>query len=92
MIRLDQSEVQASGEKRGRSKQGENIAEIEKSRAKNRKEKRIEKIRLESDKSSVEQSGSSSVLKNDVEKGEYPIGEGRQTMLAKYTELWNITR
>ena len=37
MIRLDQSGVKESGEKRGRSDQSENIAEREKSRSKKEK-------------------------------------------------------
>ena len=57
-----------------------------------RKEKRSEKIRVESDKISADQSGASYVVQNDVEKGEYPIQEGRQTTAAKYTGIWKIMK
>ena len=57
-----------------------------------RKEKCSEKIRAESEKSSVDQSRSSSVVNNNAERGEYPTGEGRQTTAAKYTEQWKIKR
>ena len=56
----------------------------------NRKESRSEKIREESDKSSVDQSGSSIIVHNNVERGEDRIREGIQTTAAKYTERWNI--
>ena len=55
-----------------------------------RKEKCSENIRAECEKISVEQSVASSVLQNDTEQGEYPIGGGRQITAAKYTELWKI--
>ena len=42
-------------------------------------------IRAESEKSSAEHSGESSVVQNDAEWGEDPIQEGRQTTVAKYT-------
>ena len=51
MIRLEQSGVKASGGKRGRSEQSENITDIEKSRAKREKksvvrisEQRVKKL------------------------------------------------
>ena len=47
---------------------------------------------MESEKGSVEQSGASSVVHNNVEQGEDPIREGRQTTVAKYTERWKIMR
>ena len=50
-----------------------------------RKEKCSEKIRAESEKSSVEQSGSSSVVQNGAEQRKYPIREIRQKKEAKYT-------
>ena len=78
--------------KRGRSEQSENITEREKSRSKIEKKNRSEKIRLEIEKSSVEQSGASSLVQNDTEQGEQPIREGRQTTAAKYTERWKIIR
>ena len=59
--------------KRGRSERSENITEREKIRAKNRRETCSEKIVSESEKSSAEQSGTSSVVQNDAEKGEDPI-------------------
>ena len=52
MIRLEQSGVKESGEKRGRLERSENITEREKSCAK--REKCSENIRVESEKSSVE--------------------------------------
>ena len=55
-----------------------------------RKENCIENIRAEIENSSVDHSGSSSVVQNDVELGEHPIVEGEQTTVAKYTELWKI--
>ena len=55
------------GKKFGRSERRENITDREKSCAKNRKENFSEKIRGESDKSSVEKSGASSVVQNDAE-------------------------
>ena len=57
-----------------------------------RKENCSEKIRAESEKSSVEQSGASSVVQNNAEQGEYPIREGRQKTAEKYTGRWNIMR
>ena len=41
-------------------------------------------------KISVKQRVASSVVQNNVDTGEYPIGEGRKTTAAKYTELWKI--
>ena len=55
-----------------------------------RKEKFSENIRAESKEISVEQSGESSVVQNDAEPEEYPIGEGRQTTAVKYTERRKI--
>ena len=66
MIRLDQSGVKASAEKCGRSEHRKNITEREKIRAKNKKEKRSGKIRAQSEKSSVDQSGESSVVQNNA--------------------------
>ena len=57
-----------------------------------RKENLSEKIRSESQKSSVEQSRSSSVVQNDAEQGEEQKREGRKTTAAKYTERWKIIR
>ena len=54
------------------------------------KEKYSERIRVEIEKSSVEQSVISSAIQNNTEQGEYPIREGRQTMATKYTERWKI--
>ena len=54
--------------------------------------KRSDKIRAESEKSSTEQSGASSVVHNDAERGEYPIGEGIQKTVANYTGRWKIMR
>ena len=54
------------------------------------KKKCSEKIRAESEKSSVDQSRASSVVQNDEDRGEYPTGEGRQTTAAKYMERWKI--
>ena len=51
-----------------------------------------EKIRAESEKISVDQSGSIIVVHNAAERGEDPTGEGRQTTLAKYMEQWKIMR
>ena len=64
MIRLENSRVKASGEKRVRSERSENITDREKSRAKKRKENLSENIRVDSEKSSVEQIGASSVVQN----------------------------
>ena len=50
------------------------------------KENHSEKIILESEKSSSDQSGVRSVVQNDVEQWEDPIQEGRQTTAANYTE------
>ena len=83
--------MKASGEKRGISEQSENITEREKRRAKIEK-KCSEKIRAESEKNSVDQSKSSSVVQNDAERGEYPTVEGRQTIAVKSTEIWKITQ
>ena len=55
-----------------------------------RKERRSENIRADSEKSSVNQRGARSVEQNGADRGEDPIGEGRQTTAAKYTELWKI--
>ena len=71
---MEQIRVKASGEKRGRSKRSEKITERERRDMEEKKLKRSDKIRAESDKSSVEKSGASSVIQNDVEQGEYPIG------------------
>ena len=38
----------------------------------------------------MDQIGTSSVVQNDSEHGEDPIGEGRQTTAAKYMEQWKI--
>ena len=92
MIRLENSRVKASGEKRVRSERSENITDREKSRAKKRKEKRSENIRVDSEKSSVEQIGASSVVQNYTQRGEYTIREGRKTKAAKYTGKWKIMR
>ena len=51
------------------------------------KEKCSENIRAESEKSIVEQKGARTVVQNNAERGEDPIGEGRQTTAAKDTEL-----
>ena len=50
---------------------------------KKRRKKRSEKIKVESEKSSVEQSGASSVVQNNTELGEDPIREGRQITAAE---------
>ena len=50
------------------------------------KEKYSEKIRAESDKSTVDLSRASSVVQNNAELEEYPTGEGTQKTAAKYTE------
>ena len=47
-------------------------------------------IRVESEKSSVNQSVASSAVQNDAERGEDPIREGRQTTASKDTEQWKI--
>ena len=74
MIRLEQSRVKASGEKmRQIGVEREHHGDI-KETCKKRKDKCSENIRAESEKSSVEQSGASSVIQNDAEQGEYPIG------------------
>ena len=87
MIRLEQIGVKASGEKRGRSERSENITKREREEmCQKRKEKCSEKIRSDSEKIIVEQSEASSVVQNDVERGEYPIRKGRITTVAKYTE------
>ena len=78
--------------KRGRSEQSDNITEREKSHSKREKEKCSEKIRSDSEKSSVDQSRASSVVQNDAEQGEAPTGTGRQPTTAKYTEQWKIIR
>ena len=65
IVRLDHSRVKASGEKRGRSERSKDITE--------REGKRSAKIRSESEKSSLYQSGASSVLHNNAERGKYPI-------------------
>ena len=89
MIRLDQSGVEASGEKGGISERYKNITEREKPFQK-RKENCSEKIRAESKKISADQSGARSVVQNDAEQGEGPTREGIQTMAAKYTGQWKI--
>ena len=90
ITRLEQSGVKASGEKtRQIGAEQEHHGEI-KEPSQKIKEKCSEKIRGESDESSVDQSVESSVVQNDPEQGEYPIGEGRQTTAAKYTERWKI--
>ena len=72
-IRLEKNGVKASGEKtRQIGVELEHHGEIEEP-YQNRKENRSEKIRSESEKSSVEQSGSSIVVQNDAERGEYLI-------------------
>ena len=48
------------------------------------KENFIEKIREESEKSSLDQNGASSVVQNYKDRGEDLIGEGRQKTAAKY--------
>ena len=53
-------------------------------RAVSKEKKRFsDKIRVESEKSSVEQSGASGIVQNNAEQGEDPIGEGRQTTAIK---------
>ena len=92
MIRLEQSGVKASGEKMQQiGAEQENHGEREET-CQNIKEKCSEKIRAESEKISLEQSGTSSVVHNNTDRGEDPIREGRQTMAAKYTERWKIMR
>ena len=54
------------------------------------KEKRSEKIRAESEKSSADQRGARNVVQNDAYQGEYPIREGIQTTTAKYMRQWKI--
>ena len=54
-----------------------------------RREKRSERIRAESEKSSEEQSGASSVVKKNIELVENTSREGRQTMAVKYAGRWN---
>ena len=86
MIILEQSGVKASDEKTWLI-----IAEREPHRkiedpCQKRKYKCSEKIRAESDKSSVEQIRSSSVVQKDTERGEDPTREGRQTTSGKYIE------
>ena len=74
MIRLEQSRVKASGGKtRNIGAEREHHIEREEP-CQYRKVKCNEKIRAESEKSSVEQSGASIVIQNDAEQGEYPIG------------------
>ena len=85
MIILKQSGVKASDKKTWQiGAECEHHGEREEPFQK-RKEKCSEKIRAESEKSSVDQSRASSVVQNDKEQGENPIGEGRQTTLEKYT-------
>ena len=92
MIRLEQNGVKASGEKTWQiGAEQEHHGEREEP-CQNRKEKRSEKIRAESEKSIVEQIRESSVVQNDADQGEYMIGEGRQTTTEKYTEQWKIMR
>ena len=91
MIRLEQSRVKASSEKRGRPEQSENITERDRSRAK-REKKCSDKIREESEKNSVEQTISNSVVQKNAEQGEDPTVEGRKTTVANYTERWKIMR
>ena len=45
---------------------------------------------VESEKISADQNRASSVVKNDAEQGEYPIQEGIQTSVDKYTGRWKI--
>ena len=90
MIILEQSGLKVSGEKTRqigaeRGHNGEREYPCQK-----RKEKWSEEIRAESEKISVEQSGARSVVQNNSEQGEDPIGEGRQTTASKYTEQWKI--
>ena len=67
MIRSEQSGVKSSGEKKRQiGVDLEHHGEIEE-QYQNIKENRSEKIRAESEKSSVEQSGSSSVVQNNAE-------------------------
>ena len=90
MIILEQSQVKASGGKtRQIGAEQEHHREREDLQQK-RKERCSENIRSESGKISVEQRGEISVVQNDVEGGEDPIREGRQTAAAKYTERWKI--
>ena len=68
MLRLEQSGVKASGEKtRQIGAEREHHGEREEPCQK-RKEKRSEKIRAQSEKSSAEQSGASSVVHKDAER------------------------
>ena len=92
MIRLDQSGVKASGEKTRQIGAEQGYHGESEEPCQNRKENCSEKIIAESDKSSVDQSGERSVVQNEIEQGEYSIGEGRQTTAAKYTERWKIIR
>ena len=90
MIILEQSGLKASEEKMWQiGAEREHHVEREET-FQNRKEKCSEKNRAESEKSGVEQSRANCVVQNDAKQGEGPIGEGRQTMTAKYTERWNI--
>ena len=90
MIRLEKSGEKASGKKTWHiGSEQEHHREIEYPCQK-RKEKYNENIREESDKIIVEQSRAISVVHNDVERGEYPTGEGRQKTVAKYMERWEI--
>ena len=90
MIRLEQSGVKASGEKMGQI--GEEL-EHHKEReepCQKRREKRSQKIRAESEKISVDQSGASILLHNYAKRGEDPIREGIQKTTENYTERWKI--
>ena len=76
MIIFEQSRVKANG---GKTRQIGADQEHHRDRGEpcqKRKYKRSEKIRVESEKISVEQSGASSVVHNDAQQGEYPIEEG----------------
>ena len=92
MIRLEQSGVNASGEKTWQIRAEQKHHGEREEPFQNRKEKRSKKIRVESEKSSVDQSGSSSVVQNDADQGEDPTREGRQRTVAKYTGRWKIMR
>ena len=92
MIRLEQSQVKASGDNMWQIRAEQEHRGGREEPCKNRKEKCSEKIRAEGEYSSVDQSRASSVVQNDTERGENPTGEGRQTTAAKYTERWKIIR
>ena len=86
VIRLDQSGVKASGEKKRQKREEREHHGMREVMCQNRKEQRSDRIIAESEKSSADQSGASSAVQNNTERGEVPIRERRKTTAGKYME------